>query len=333
MVNLALFGAGRIGQIHAANVALNADCNLLYVVDMNAEVAQQTADKYAAKVATLDTVFADEAVDAVLICSITETHADLIERAALAGKAIFCEKPVDLSIDRVNACLALVKEHQVPLMMAFNRRFDPNFAHLKNVLDSGQVGDIEMLTISSRDPSAPPASYIKSSGGLFRDMTIHDFDVARWLLGEEPISLYASASALTEDYVKECGDVDTAIITLTCKSGKMAVITNSRRATYGYDQRVEVHASGGMLSINNVPESTLSIANQQGMSSQKPMAFFLERYAAAYRHELDAFIQGIVSGEVNYPSGDDGRKALLMADAAVKSLQTGEVQPLNLTAE
>lgn len=331
MINIALFGAGRIGQIHAGNVALHPDCNLKYVIDTNDIVAQQTAQKYGAKVVSTEKALADSSVDAVLICSITETHADLIERSASAGKAIFCEKPVDLSIDRVNACLAVVKAANVPLMMGFNRRFDPNFAHLKTVLDSAELGEVEMLTISSRDPQAPPASYLKSSGGMFRDMTIHDFDVARWLLGEEPISIYASASAMTSASVKEQGDVDTAIITLTCASGKMAVITNSRRATYGYDQRVEVHASGGMLTVNNVPESTLSVATQQGMSSQKPMAFFLERYAAAYRLELDAFIQGLKAGVENYPSGEDGRKALLMADAALESLKTGQPQALNLS--
>lgn len=330
MVTLALFGAGRIGQIHADNVFLHPDCSLKYVIDLNETVAQQTAEKYGAQVASVEQALADPRVDAVLICSITETHADLIERAAKAGKAIFCEKPVDLSIDRVNECLAVVKEEKVPLMMGFNRRFDPSFAHLKATLDSGEMGEIEMLTISSRDPQAPPKNYIKSSGGMFRDMTIHDFDVARWLLNEEPISIYVTASAMTTDYIKEAGDVDTAIITLTCASGKMAVITNSRRATYGYDQRVEVHASGGMLAINNIPESTLSIANQNGMSTQKPMAFFLERYAVAYRRELDAFVEGLTSGVVNYPVGEDGRKALLMADAAVQSFKTGKVQALAL---
>ncbi|GAB3484135.1 inositol 2-dehydrogenase [Marinomonas epiphytica] len=329
MINIALFGAGRIGQIHANNVYQNPQCCLKYVVDMNTDVAQSTAQKYGAQAATVEEALADTNVDAVLICTITETHADLIEMSAKAGKAIFCEKPVDLSIERVNACLAVVEEQGVPLMMAFNRRFDPNFAHLKAVLDSGDLGEVEMLTISSRDPQAPPASYIESSGGMFRDMTIHDFDVARWLLQEEPISVYASAAAMTADYVKEAGDVDTAIVTLKCASGKMAVITNSRRATYGYDQRVEVHACGGMLSINNVPESTLTVANQNGVNSQKPMAFFLERYAQAYRHELNAFVEGLVTGKHEFPVGEDGRKALVIADAAVKSFQTGQVEMIS----
>lgn len=330
MLNLALFGAGRIGQIHANNIVLNPDCQLSYVVDMNTEVAQSTAAKYGAQVASVEQVLADSHVDAVLICTITETHADLIEQAAKAGKAVFCEKPVDLSIERVETCLAVVKKANVPLMMAFNRRFDPNFAHLKSVLSSGEMGAVEMVTISSRDPQAPPVSYIKGSGGMFRDMSIHDFDVARWLLGEEPVSVYATAAAMTESYVKEAGDVDTAIITLTCKSGKMAVITNSRRASYGYDQRVEVHASGGMLTVNNVQESTLSIATESGITEQKPMAFFLERYAEAYRCELDAFVTGLKTGVENYPVGEDGRKALLIADAALKSLETASVQTLAL---
>ncbi|MCZ2722762.1 inositol 2-dehydrogenase [Marinomonas sp. 15G1-11] len=328
MLNIALFGAGRIGQIHAGNVSLNPDCQLKYIVDMNHEVAVNTAKKYGAQAVSIEEALADSDVHAVLICTITETHADLIERSAKAGKAIFCEKPVDLSIDRVDACLEVVKTQKVPLMMGFNRRYDPNFSHLKNTLDSGDIGTVEMVTISSRDPEAPPSHYIKSSGGLFRDMTIHDFDVARWLLNEEPVSLYATASSMTSEHVKEAGDVDTAIITLTCKSGKMAVITNSRRASYGYDQRVEVHASGGMLTVNNMPESTLSMATEKGITSQKPMAFFLERYAAAYRLELDAFIAGLSVGVENYPIGEDGRKALIMADAAVKSIATGQVQLL-----
>jgi len=330
MYNLALLGAGRIGQIHANSVSLNPDCHLKYVVDMNETVAHDTAKKFSSQVASVDEVLNDPDIHAVLICTITSTHADLIERSAKAGKAIFCEKPVDLSIERVNACLQVVEETGVPLMMGFNRRFDPNFAHLKSVLDSGEIGDIELVTISSRDPQAPPASYIESSGGMFRDMTIHDFDVARWLLAEEPISLYATASALTSDHVKTSGDVDTAIITLTCASGKMAVITNSRRASYGYDQRVEVHASGGMLTVNNVSESTLSIATEKGMMSQKPMAFFLERYAAAYRQELEVFIDGLITGVENYPVGEDGRKALLMANAACESIATGKVIELSL---
>lgn len=328
MLNLALFGAGRIGQIHAKNISLHQDCCLKYVIDMNDAVAQQTAEKYGAQAVSVDQALSDPSVDAVLICSITETHADLIELSAKAGKAIFCEKPVDLDIERVDECLAVVKDEDVPLMIAFNRRFDPNFSHLKHVLDSGEMGTVEMLTISSRDPEAPPANYIKSSGGLFRDMTIHDFDVARWLLGEEPISVYATASAMTSSHVKDAGDVDTAIITLTCKSGKMAVITNSRRASYGYDQRVEVHASGGMLTVNNIPESTLSVATKNGIKSQKPMPFFLERYSEAYRNELDSFIKGLQSGVENYPVGNDGRKALLIANAALKSFETGIPQDI-----
>lgn len=325
MFTFALLGCGRIGQIHGGNVAQHPDCNLKYVVDVYEPAAQAAAEKFGAEVSTVEAVMADSSVDAVLICTVTETHADLIELAAKAGKAIFCEKPVDLSIERVRACLATVKVAGVPLMMGFNRRFDPNFAHLKEALDAGQVGNLEMVTIASRDPNAPPASYVKSSGGLFRDMTIHDFDIARWLLGEEPVSVYASAASLVSEEIKQAGDVDTAVITLTCASGKVAVITNSRRASYGYDQRVEVHGSQGMLEIKNVPESTLVVSTEAGVNAQKPMHFFLERYAMAYRRELESFVQGLKSGEHNFPSGEDGEKALLLADAALMSLKEGVV--------
>jgi len=328
MHTFALFGCGRIGQIHGANVAANQKCHLKYVVDVYQPAAEAAASKFNASVATIEDALADAEVDAVLICTATETHADLIVQSAHAGKAIFCEKPVDLNIDRVRQCLAVVKECDVPLMMGFNRRFDPNFAHLKNALDQGAVGDLEMLTIASRDPSAPPVSYIQSSGGLFRDMTIHDFDIARWLLGEEPVTVYASASSLVSPEIKEAGDVDTAVVTLTCASGKVAVITNSRRASYGYDQRVEVHGSKGMLEIKNVPESTVVVSTDAGVQAQKPMHFFLERYAAAYKSELECFVEGLASGNHTFPSGNDGEKALLLADAAVASLQSGQAVAL-----
>ena len=325
MHTFALFGCGRIGQIHGANVAANPNCHLKYVVDVYQPAAEVAAAAFHSSVTTVEEALADPEVDAVLICTATEIHADLIIQSAHAGKAIFCEKPVDLNIDRVRQCLSVVKECNVPLMMGFNRRFDPNFAHLKNTLEQKAIGQLEMLTIVSRDPGAPPVSYIQSSGGLFRDMTIHDFDIARWLLDEEPVSVYASAAALVSEEIKAAGDVDTAVVTLTCASGKIAVITNSRRATYGYDQRVEVHGSKGMLEIKNVPESTLVVSNDEGVQAQKPMHFFLERYAAAYKNELECFVEGLSTGSHTFPSGDDGEKALLLADAALASLKSGQV--------
>ncbi|PSJ46827.1 inositol 2-dehydrogenase [Zobellella taiwanensis] len=330
MYNVALLGAGRIGQIHAASVAAHPKCALAHVVDVHQPAAEALATKYGAKVSSVEDALADKNVDLVMICTITDTHADLIEAAARAGKAVFCEKPVDLSIDRVRECLAVVKKHNTKLMVGFNRRFDPNFAHLQQSLTSGEIGNLELLTICSRDPAAPPASYVKGSGGLFRDMTIHDLDMARWLLQEEPVSVYASASAVVSPEIKEVGDVDTAVVTLTCASGKIAVITNSRRAAYGYDQRVEVHGSEGMLAVTNVPETTLVKSDAQGVVAQKPLHFFLERYAASYRSEFEAFITALEGESGPAPSGLDGERALILADAALESLQTGKAVAVKL---
>ncbi|MBK0090176.1 MULTISPECIES: inositol 2-dehydrogenase [Erwiniaceae] len=331
MLKVALLGAGRIGQIHAGNIAAHPQCSLAYVMDVYAPAANALAEKYGAQVADLDTILADSSIDLVAICSATNTHADLIEAAARAQKAIFCEKPVDLSLERVQSCLATVRKAGVPLMVGFNRRFDPSMAHLQACLRDGEIGETELVTISSRDPGAPPAEYVKVSGGLFRDMTIHDFDMARWLLNEEPVSVFASAAALVDPEIKALGDVDTAVVTLTCASGKMAVITNSRRASYGYDQRIEVHGSEGMLQVTNQLESQLVKSVANGVVAQKPQHFFLQRYAEAYRNELATLIEALVKGEGHYPSGNDGLQALLLADAALESLKTGKpVAPQSL---
>jgi myo-inositol 2-dehydrogenase/D-chiro-inositol 1-dehydrogenase len=324
MFKVALIGAGRIGQIHASSVVAHPGCQLTYVSDVYSPAATQLAEKYNATVVSVEEALTDNSIDIVLICTVTDTHADLIEASAKAGKAIFCEKPVDLSLERVRQCLKVVEDNKVPLMVGFNRRFDPNFAQLESALEQDDIGNLELLTISSRDPGAPGADYIKGSGGLFRDMTIHDLDMARFLLKEEPVSVYASASSLVSKEVKDAGDVDTAIVTLTCASGKIAVITNSRRASYGYDQRVEVHGSEGMLQVVNVPESTLVQSNAQGVTSQKPLHFFLERYAASYRNEFTHFVKALKEGSTPNPTGLDGERALLLADAALESLKTGK---------
>jgi len=323
MITVALLGAGRIGKIHASSVMANPKATMKYVVDVYKKAADELAAQLSAQSVDLETVFADPEVDLVMICSSTDTHADLIERAARAGKAIFCEKPVDLNLGRVREALQVVANENAKLMVGFNRRFDPNFVDVKQSIVNGEIGEVELVTIISRDPGAPPAEYIKGSGGLFRDMTIHDFDVARWLLGEEPAWVYASAAALTDPQIGTLGDVDTAVVTLTCKSGKMAVITNSRRATYGYDQRIEVHGSDGMVAATNMLESTKVVSNADGVTSQKPMHFFLERYAAAYRNEFAAMVEAIESGAEPNPSGTDGEKSIVLAEAALESLNTG----------
>jgi myo-inositol 2-dehydrogenase/D-chiro-inositol 1-dehydrogenase len=261
--------------------------------------------------------------DAVLIASPTPTHADYIERAASAGRAIFCEKPIDLSAERVRACLHVVQRSGVALMVGFNRRFDPHFLTLKRRLDAGEIGALELLTIISRDPAPPPPAYVATSGGLFRDMMIHDLDMARFLLGEEPQDVHAAASCLVDAAMGATGDIDTAVVTLRTASGKLCQISNSRRATYGYDQRIEVHGAKGLLRAGNVTATTVELANAGGFVSDPVLPFFLERYAAAYRAELDAFIAAVTHGAAPLPNGDDGLRALLLADAATESARTG----------
>src|SRR5271168_3580355 len=304
-----IIGAGRIGKIHAGNVAARKDCTVAFVADAVAGAATSLAQSTGARTGTIEEIFAAAEVDAVAICSPTDTHADLIERAARAKKAIFCEKPIDLSAERVRKCLDVVKAAGATLMIGFNRRFDHNFASVRARIADGAIGDLEIVSITSRDPGPPPISYIARSGGLFRDMMIHDFDMARFLLGEEPVSVSAMGSALVDKAIGEAGDVDTAVVILETKSGKVATISNSRRATYGYDQRIEAHGSKGMVFADNVKETTVGFAGANGFASDKVLNFFLERYASAYRAELDAFVGAVTSGSKPSPDGADGLQA------------------------
>lgn len=321
--NIALLGAGRIGQVHAANIAAHPSSRLSIVVDPQEGIARQLAEAYGASVRSLEDALSSSDIDAIVIASATSTHADLIERGIRAGKAVFCEKPVDLSISRVNATLEAIKGQENRLFVAFNRRFDPAVAELKRRLDAGVIGDLELVTVVSKDPGALPIDYIKVSGGMFRDMTIHDFDMARFILGEEPVRVTALASTLTDPAIKAEGDIDTASVTLQTASGKIAVITNSRRASFGYDQRVEAHGSLGTLRTENVPKTMLVQEREDGVTREKPLFFFLERYAESYAEEWKEFVR-VLKGEVApAPSGEDGRKALLLAEAAYQSLETG----------
>ncbi len=317
-----IIGAGRIGKIHGGNVAARPDSEVAYVADADPAAAAALARATGAKVAAVEAMLASKDVDAVAICSPTDTHADLIERAARAKKAIFCEKPIDLDVARVRACLEVVKQTEATLMVGFNRRFDPNFASLRKRIAEGAIGTIEIVSITSRDPSPPPLAYIARSGGLFRDMMIHDFDMARFVLGEEPVAVSAMGSALVDKAIGEAGDIDTAVVIMETKSGKVAQISNSRRATYGYDQRVEAHGDKGMLHAENVRETTLQWAGAHGFTSDRALNFFLERYEAAYRNELDAFVDAAKAGTKPRPDGEDGLKALLLADAAFQSWKT-----------
>jgi myo-inositol 2-dehydrogenase/D-chiro-inositol 1-dehydrogenase len=322
-LRLGLLGAGRIGRIHGGNIAAHRAARLVALADANAEAAASLAAATGAEVRGVEEIIEASDIDAVLIGTPTDTHADLTEAAARAGKAVLCEKPVDLDAKRIERCLAVVEQAGVPLMIAFNRRFDPNFASLKARLDDGAVGEVELVTILSRDPGPPPLSYIAHSGGLFRDMMIHDFDMARFLLGEEPVEVHAFGAALVDPAIGAAGDVDTAVVQMRTASGKLCQISNSRRATYGYDQRIEVHGSKGMIRAGNVHETTVEVANGDGFREDPVLHFFLERYAGAYRRELDAFIEAVTSGGAPSPSGRDGLQAQRLADAATLPAREG----------
>ena len=321
---IALFGAGRIGRVHALNIHQHPDSQLQYVVDPVAGVAAELAQNFGAAQVQASVATSDDSIDAIVICSATDTHADYIEQGLLAGKAVFCEKPIDLSIQRVNSLLDKTKACTAPLLVGFNRRFDPAAAAMQDRVRAGDVGDVEMVTVISKDPEPPPLEYVKVSGGLLRDMTIHDFDIARFMLGEEPTSVVATASALVSDDIAEAGDIDTACITLQCDSGKIAVITNSRRASFGYDQRIEVHGSLGSLRTENVPATTLVLERAEGVRREAPLHFFMERYAEAYRREWQHFID-VLDGKCQPAcTAIDGQRALLLAEAAYESLSTGQ---------
>ena len=324
MLRFAVIGAGRIGQIHGRNAATLEGAALVAVADALPEAARALAERTGAAVRTPDAILAAGDVDAVLSCSPTDTHADLIARAARAGKAVFCEKPIDLSSANVRDTLKVVEDAGTALMIGFNRRFDPNFAALEARLRAGAAGEVELVTILSRDPGPPPVSYIERSGGLFRDMMIHDFDMARFLLGEEPVAVHALGSSLVDPAIGRAGDVDTAAVQMRTASGKLCQISNSRRATYGYDQRVEVHGSKGMLRVGNVHETTVELADGSGLRADPVQNFFLQRYADAYRRELGAFVHALASGAKPAPSGLDGLRAQRLADAATESAKGGK---------
>jgi myo-inositol 2-dehydrogenase/D-chiro-inositol 1-dehydrogenase len=319
-VRIAILGAGRIGQVHARAVSLTQNARLIAISDPMAETAEKLSASYGCDIRSIDEIAASDDVDAVLICTPTNTHADLIEQFAKAGKAVFCEKPVDLSLNRVRKCLETVKAENATLMVGFQRRFDPDFMALKQTIDDGRIGDVEMITLTSRDPGPPPYDYIKVSGGIFRDMTIHDFDVARWLLGEEVETVQASASVLIDEKVGALGDYDSINVILTTLSGKQCTITNSRRATYGYDQRIEVLGSQGSVSAENYREANIEIADSAGYVRPPLLNFFMSRYVNAYANEIAAFVDAVTNQEPTPTTGRDGMMALALADAALKSV-------------
>ena len=320
-----LLGAGRIGKVHAKAVTANPKAKLVAVADAMAPAAQAIADQYGCDVRTIAQILAASDIDAVVICTPTDTHADLIEQFTNAGKAVFCEKPIDLSLDRVKACLQVVRANKGTLMVGFNRRFDPHFMAVRAEIDKGSIGAVEMVTITSRDPGAPPLDYIARSGGIFRDMTIHDFDMARFLLGEEVTEVSAMAAVLVDPAIGKAGDSDSVQVMLKTATGKMALISNSRRATYGYDQRIEVHGSKGVVSAENQRPVSIELANGSGYTRPPLHDFFMTRYTEAYAAEIAAFVDAVGAKKAAAPSGEDGLLALALAEAALKSVKEGRM--------
>ena len=328
MVSIGLLGCGRIGHVHALSLSQIKNARLTAVADAVPEAAAALGEEYGAEVRSAEDIIAAPDIDAVIVATPTTFHYDQIHALAAAGKAIFCEKPIDLSSTRAAECMAAVDEAGVSFFTAFNRRFDPSFAALQSRLAAGEIGAPAIVVITSRDPSPPPMSYIAQSGGMIRDMMIHDLDMARFLLGEEPVEVFATGSCVVDPDIGAAGDIDTAVATLKTASGKICVINNSRRATYGYDQRIEVHGANGMLKAANKLENLVEVAGTDGFTSAPNKHFFLERYADAYRAEMVAFIAALDAGSSPTPGIKDGVAAQRLADAAAKSIETG--QPVRL---
>ncbi|GLU32634.1 inositol 2-dehydrogenase [Trinickia caryophylli] len=332
-IDVAVFGAGRIGRIHAGNLARQPGVRLKYVVDVNREAAAALAREHGVEAVDADAALEDASIGATVICSSTDTHADLIERSAARGKHVFCEKPVDLALERARSCKEAVERAGVVCMIGFQRRFDPTFAAVKARLESGEIGTPEMLVVTSRDPGAPPVDYIRRSGGIFKDMLIHDFDIFRWILDDEAETLHATGSCLTDPAIAEAGDIDATAVTIRTKRGRLCQINTSRRAAYGYDQRFEVLGSGGMLQAGNVRPTEVAAWSATAISTDLPEAFFLERYRAAYANEIAHFFEAVTRGTPVRTTIADGVKALELAEAATRSWREGHAVRLGGAAD
>ncbi len=330
-VNVGLIGAGRIGRVHAETLAYRIpEANLVAVADVFLEAAEKCATDYRIPLATADpqVVLNDKTIDAVIICSSTDTHAQFISAAAEAGKHIFCEKPIALDLAVIDAALAAVEQRGVKLQLGFNRRFDPNFKQARDMVAAGKIGTPHIVHIIARDPAPPPVEYIKVSGGIFLDQTIHDFDMARFLIDSEVEEVYAIGGVMVDPAIGEAGDIDTAIITLRYANGAIGTIDNSRRAVYGYDQRVEVFGSAGSIVVANKTPHTAIYSNADSVQSAKPLYFFLERYMDAYLAEMRVFIDCILQDTPPPVTGLDGRIPVVMGLAAWKSYR--ENRPVKL---
>lgn len=325
-LNIGIIGAGRIGKVHMQSITYNVPtARVLGITDVFKDGLQELADKYGIEKVYSDykEMLSDKDIDAVLVCSSTDTHADISIEAAQAGKHVFCEKPVDLTPEKVKAVIDAVEKAGVKLQVGFNRRFDHNFAHVRSLINEGKVGNLELIKITSRDPEPPPAEYAAVSGGMFLDMTIHDFDMARFLAGADVTEVYASATCLVDPAIGEAGDVDTAIINLKFENGALGVIDNSRRAAYGYDQRIEVFGSLGAAMASNDTPTNVTVMNSEGVTTDKPLYFFLERYMQSFRDEMVQFVDAVLNDKPTPTTGLDGLNSILVALAAKKSVKEG----------
>jgi len=331
-VNIGLIGAGRIGKMHAEHLAFRIpDANLLAVADVFVKAAEKCAADYQIPAAFQDyhRILDNPDIDAVVICSSTDTHAQIIEEAAAAGKHIFCEKPIDFDLERIDRALAAVDKAGVKLQIGFNRRFDPSFKRARDLVAEGKIGKPHIVRITSRDPQPPPIEYIKVSGGIFLDMTIHDFDMARYLINDEVTEMFAVGEVLVDPEIGKAGDIDTAIITLRYASGAIGTIDNSRKAVYGYDQRVEVFGSEGAVVVSNNTRDRAVLSDAEGVHGSLPLYFFVERYTEAYIAEMKAFIDCIQQDKTPPVTGVDGRVPVVMGYAAQKSYE--ENRPVKLS--
>ena len=319
-----VIGAGRIGKLHIQSLALHIpEATVAAVADVNLDAAKEMGEKYSISSVYSDyqKILKDRKIDAVIICSPTDTHAMYIREAAAKGKHIFCEKPVDLSLANIKAAISAVELAGVKLMVGFNRRFDPNFLKVREMVKSGAIGEPHILRITSRDPEPPPPAYVKVSGGIFLDMAIHDFDMARYLVGSEVVEVYAKGAVLVDPAIGAAGDVDTAVTTLTFANGAIATIDDSRKAVYGYDQRVEVFGSKGMVNIDNNTPDSHAYFDKDGKHSSRLLHFFMDRYTESYYREMKIFVEAVVGGGETPVTGRDGLLSVAIGLAAKKSMQ------------
>ena len=331
MIGFGLIGAGRIGALHARNIAQGVQTDLAMVHDPVETRAAELANRHGAEIATCpEEIFDSSQVSAVAICAPTDTHVDLIGRAALAGKAVFCEKPIDLDIGRVHSCLRTLRQNPVPFTIGFHRRFDPHHLALRDAVTSGAVGRIEQIRMVSRDPSPPPMEYIRRSGGIFRDMMIHDLDQMRFLLGEPLVGVFARGEVMVDSRIADAPDYDTATAIFWAASGATVTIQNCRRSSYGFDQRVEIFGSSGTVAMDNVRLTQTEFAGGGGYLSPRLPEHFPQRYSEAYRNEMAAFADAVERGQTPEPTAEDGLLSLVLADAAAESAHTGRAVEIDV---